>query len=363
MNPAPSSPTGPSQWWAQIRAVIRLEMRKTFFAKRGLWIYLIALSPVLLYLGHSLTEMNQRDRRLELAGGHPASRVVLESIESGTNKEEVVAKLGEPHSKFTFVRRNHERDIYKYTDGESDYGFFFTDGELTGISRRSRCDLQKDSLIFASVFQLYYLRLVIFFGCVGIFMNLFRGELIDKSLHFYLLAPIRREVLLVGNYLAVLAAPVVIFTVSTALQLWTMSLHFDSRVLSDYLNGPGWSHVASYLGVTALACLGYGSVFLAAGLLLRNPLIPAVVVLLWEAANPFLPAALKKISIIYYLQSLCPVVAPPGSDISPALSLLISAAEPAPATVAVLGLIAVTAIVLVLAGIRARRLEINYGTD
>ena len=24
-------------WWAQIKAVIRLEMKKTFFARRGLW--------------------------------------------------------------------------------------------------------------------------------------------------------------------------------------------------------------------------------------------------------------------------------------------------------------------------------------
>ena len=29
-------------WWAQIKAVIRLEMKKTFFAKRGLWIYVLA---------------------------------------------------------------------------------------------------------------------------------------------------------------------------------------------------------------------------------------------------------------------------------------------------------------------------------
>jgi len=26
--------------WAQIRAIIRIEMKKTFFAKRGLWIYI-----------------------------------------------------------------------------------------------------------------------------------------------------------------------------------------------------------------------------------------------------------------------------------------------------------------------------------
>ena len=48
------------QWWAQIRSVIRLEMKKTFFSKRGLWVYLIALSPVALFLGHSLVMLNER---------------------------------------------------------------------------------------------------------------------------------------------------------------------------------------------------------------------------------------------------------------------------------------------------------------
>ena len=103
--------------------------------------------------------------------------------------------------------------------------------------------------------------------------------------------------------------------------------------------------------------------FLAAGLLFRNPIIPAAAVLLWESANLFLPAALKKISVIFYLQSLCPVVAPPGSDGYGIWSLLISSAEPTPAAIAILGLFAVTGVVLVLASLRARKLEINYGTD
>ena len=115
--------------------------------------------------------------------------------------------------------------------------------------------------------------------------------------------------------------------------------------------------------MTALACVGYGAVFLGAGLLFRNPLIPALAVLLWESASLFLPAALKKISVIFYLQSLCPVVAPPDKDMPALLSLLVSSAEPTPALLAIAGLIGLTAVVLVLSAIRARRLEINYGTD
>ncbi len=34
------------QWLAQTRAVMRLELKKTFLARRGLWVYLLAWAPV-----------------------------------------------------------------------------------------------------------------------------------------------------------------------------------------------------------------------------------------------------------------------------------------------------------------------------
>ena len=46
-------------WWAQVRAVVRLEMKKTFFARRGLWIYILALLPLLLFLGHNFQVARQ----------------------------------------------------------------------------------------------------------------------------------------------------------------------------------------------------------------------------------------------------------------------------------------------------------------
>jgi hypothetical protein len=45
----------------------------------------------------------------------------------------------------------------------------------------------------ASIVQLYYIRLGVFFGCLGIFSRLIRGEMIERSLHFYLLSPVRRS--------------------------------------------------------------------------------------------------------------------------------------------------------------------------
>src|SRR5262249_31795324 len=52
-----------------------------------------------------------------------------------------------------------------------------------------RCNMGEDTRIFAYVFQIFYLRVGIFFGCMGLFTWLFRGEVVEKSLHYYFLAP------------------------------------------------------------------------------------------------------------------------------------------------------------------------------
>jgi hypothetical protein len=355
---------------AQIGSVMRLELKKTFFSKRGLWVYALAFAPALLYLIHAIDVTRDHEHRQALAAAHPAAPDTLRSIKEGMTIDQVIAAAGEPYGKKTIPSGRRQRHggfrdlaIYQYTDGESDFAFVFVDGEVERINEQDRCNLRKDSAIFATVFQTFYIRLAVFFGCVGIFMNLFRGEMLDKSLHFYLLAPMRREVLLAGKYLAGLVAAVAIFITGTALQIAALSWHFDPGAVGEYLRGPGWSHIAAYLGVTALACVGYGSIFLAAGLVFRNPILPAAGVLLWESINLFLPASLKKISIIFYLQALCPVVASPDRGLSLFQRLLISSAEPPAAWLAIAGLLGVTAVVLLLSGRRARRLEINYGTE
>jgi hypothetical protein len=109
--------------------------------------------------------------------------------------------------------------------------------------------------------------------------------------------------------------------------------------------------------------VGYGSVFLAVGLLVRNPIILAAIALLWESANPFLPSALKKISMIFYLQSLCPVSATQGNNLPPMFNLLISPTEPATVAMAITCVALLTGLVLVVTGRLARGLEINYGTE
>ena len=93
----------------------------------------------------------------------------------------------------------------------------------------------------------------------------------------------------------------------------------------------------------------------------RNPIIPAAVLLAWEGAASILPHALQKISILYYLQSLCPVPASMDDDVPTLVRLLAMPAAPASRPAAILGLLLLSALVLWIASRAVRRMEISYG--
>jgi hypothetical protein len=97
--------------------------------------------------------------------------------------------------------------------------------------------------------------------------------------------------------------------------------------------------------------------------LIRNPLVPAVAMLLWESANPILPTALARISVIHYLKSLCPVEVPVDPGMPPVIAALVINGDPAAPWVAIGGVLAVALGVLLVAAWRSRRLEIAYGGD
>ncbi len=210
--------------------------------------------------------------------------------------------------------------------------------------------------IYSVIYLALVLGMVIFFGCAGIFTNLFRGEVLDRSLHYYLLSPLRREVLVVGKYLSGLLVTVVLFSVTTVISFLLMYVPFGLTAgMEDFFGGPGIGQLFNYLGVTALACLGYGAVFLILGLVFRNPILPVGALLAWEFWHFLLPPTLKKLSVIHYLKGLVPIPATEGP--------LAIVSEPPPAWLSVAGLLGLTVLALVLAAAYLRRAEIRYSED
>ena len=264
-------------WLRQITAILRLELKKNFFGKRSLLVYLLAMMPIGLL---TLVEL------------------------------------------------------------------------INPIGR----DTNQLPAIFSIFYNSMILRTVVFFGCAWIFMNLFRGEIVDRSLHYYFLSSVRREVLVAGKYISGVLTSVVLFvTVTVASMLIIFFSHYYTTSTRFFFEGPGLGHLFWYVTITVLACIGYGAFFLVVGLFFRNPIIPALVLYGWEWINFLLPPLLKKISVIHYLNSLVPVPISEGP--------FAVVAEPTPAWISIPGLIIVTVLVLFAASTRIRKMEVRYGSD
>ncbi len=267
-------------WLRQIASIMRLELKKNFFGKRAVLVYLLALMPVGL-LG-LIVLISPADREWMDFGSYPK--------------------------------------------------------------------------LFSVIYNALILRTVVFFGCAWIFMNLFRGEIVDRSLHYYFLSAVHREVLIAGKYLSGLITSAVLFVSVTVVSMLLMFFpHFYSASTRFFFEGQGLAQLLTYAGITLLACVGYGAFFIIVGLFFRNPIIPALFLYGWEWLNFLLPPLLKKVSVIHYLNSLVPVPISEGP--------FAVIAEPTPAYISVPGLLIVTALVLIAAGARIKHMEIKYGSD
>jgi ABC-type transport system involved in multi-copper enzyme maturation permease subunit len=267
-------------WVAQIRGVLRLEMRKNLFSARALPMYLLAVLPLAV-----------------------TAIFILVTTVTGIPPE---------------------------IQGAAGAATFYA-----GLYR--------------------FILMLLYFGCVWIFMNLFRGEVMDRSLHYYFLTPIRREALVVSKYVSAWFTTALLFCASSTICFVALYGYLGGSGTGGVMRGTSLAHLAGYLGATLLGCLGYGAVFLLGGLFFRNPIVPALVVLGVESINPFLPVLLKKISVIFYVNSLLPVPLEDGP-----FAIM---AEPTSAWLSIPGLILFAGLTMLVAALRIRRMEISYAGD
>lgn len=215
--------------------------------------------------------------------------------------------------------------------------------------------------LFATLFQ-FYLRFSIYLSALLMFMSLFRNEVLERSLHYYFLTPVRREVLVAGKYLSALISAWIAFAVGTVVFFCLIALPWGPGELIRYLfQGAGFQSLLAYVATAFMALAGYGAVFMLVGQFFKNPVVPGILIWCWELVNFLLPATLKKISVIFYLQSFYPV--PPPSSLPGPLSLFRVLVDPPAVWLSILGLILFTSLVVMASGFRAKRMEVSYGDD
>jgi ABC-type transport system involved in multi-copper enzyme maturation permease subunit len=258
-----------------------------------------------------------------------------------------------------WLRRGGASGIFVYLMAVAPAVIIALHGAIDRSAGNTARHVAADTEIMAAIVQIYYIRLGVFFGCMGVFTWLVRGEVIEKTLHYYLLTPIRREVLGIGKFLGGLIASATIFGGGVLLCFALMYWHIGSAGRDYVFQGGGMSQLGSYLLVTVLACLGFGSVFFALSLVFKNPIVPAALLMGWETISGILPAVLQKLTITYYLKQLTPLELPQTG----LMALFTVVAQPLPKAVAVLGLCLLSAAIVAFACLGMRRMEISYSVD
>lgn len=223
------------------------------------------------------------------------------------------------------------------------------------VYRRSE-SLSGEVTAFANMMEFLYLRFLVFFGCLAVGTFLVRGEVLNKTLHYYFLLPVRREVFLLSRFVIGFLATTLVFSLSLTAAYFCLMAHRGSAFWTYFWQGQGLPNLLDYLLMTALACAGYGAIFLLASLYVRNPLIPGAVVFVWEVIHVFLPVTLQRFSITYYLKSLSPINLPADGVVA----LFLVPAEPIARGWAILGILLLAAGSLALSARRIRNTEIDY---
>ena len=232
---------------------------------------------------------------------------------------------------------------------------------IIGVLRDDRGQPYIDNIgaareFYAFVYSGFVLGAVVFLGSAATFTSLFRAEILNGSLHFYLLAPVRRELLAIGKYLAGLIAACCLFGGATVVTYLLLYLPYGiDQLIADMTAGPALSQLLNYLGVTILGCVGYGAVFLLMGVLFRNPIIPVVALLGLEIMHFILPPALKALSVAHYLKGLLPITLSEGP-----LAVIV---DPPSVMVSVLSLATLSAVALAAAIHYLKRVEVRYADD
>ncbi len=217
----------------------------------------------------------------------------------------------------------------------------------------ARMDVGRTTHELAQIFSLFHLRFIVFFGCAFLFVKSFRGEVLQHTLHLTLLLPIRRRDLIVGKYFGALAVALTVLVPSTiALVVFYRLANGVGSTLQVMTTVQGLGHLAAYVAITGLAAVGYGALFLLAGMFFKNPMVPAALYLGFEALAPYLPFPIRVFSIGRHLHALLPV---PVS-----LGPLAVTGSDTPVWLAIILILGVTAIAVRLAGWRAQGFEVDY---
>jgi ABC-type transport system involved in multi-copper enzyme maturation permease subunit len=245
------------------------------------------------------------------------------------------------------------------TAGREVFGFFFVLGRRTGRTRTfallglfpvvlavvARIFLHGRSGDMAAVFteilmvfflQFYIVILALFFGT-----SITAEEVENRTLAYLVTRPVPKPAIVAGKFAAYSALMSVMVAAGLAVSFFIL----NAARLGD---ADLYAMFFRYLGVLVLGILAYTAFFAFIGTILKRAIILGLVFGFgWETVIQYFPGSTQRFSIVHYLKSLLPYQ--PGRGGGRGVALLLFRLEPTPPWLAVLALLAITAVFLALA--------------
>jgi len=155
--------------------------------------------------------------------------------------------------------------------------------------------------------RLLYLHFIIFFVANTFGFSVVRQELEEQTLHYLVLQPLPRWIVLLGKFLAYLILSSLICIASLWITYFILALpHAGPRkVMADLFGQGRFVILARESLVLLLGLLVYGALAMLAGSLFKAQLY-MLFLWFWEGALPYLPSTLKFWTLTHYLHSLLP---------------------------------------------------------
>jgi ABC-type transport system involved in multi-copper enzyme maturation permease subunit len=165
--------------------------------------------------------------------------------------------------------------------------------------------------IFGLFIWLLFLRFII--PVLGVFYgtSLVADEVEDKTITYLFTRPIARGAVVIGKYLAYLAATVLVVLPSV------MVLYFLLVPTGGGSLAAAFPALLKDLALLGLGLAVYGALFAFVGSQFKYPLVTGLVFAFgWEQGIMLIPGYLKRFTISYYIQGLVPHAMPQDSALS-----------------------------------------------
>lgn len=161
--------------------------------------------------------------------------------------------------------------------------------------------------IWMLLISLVYLKFIVFFGASIFGFAVMRQEVEDQTLHYLLLQPVDRWMLIIGRFLAFLIIGSAICVTSLWISYFVLTgPRLGVGYVFDALFSEGrFQDLLTESLVIVLGLLVFGSLALLMASIFKS-VFYVLLLLAWESSLPYLPSSLKFWTITHYLHGLLP---------------------------------------------------------